>query len=211
MPLCLVLVTARSYGEDADYSHFLVSDRVNGTHTDLDTELAPVEVGPLTVTLRPTGERLEVVEHELALGPAGDGLHRARLRARYQGEADLFAVLEVAGVGSEIEDHLVLPLQEIEIVGLVEIHRQDEGLLITTVENPESVKVQIESNLADRVGLLCAGLAVMAMGGLDCAAVDRRLSVVEIPLPEAGREFFVPWDGLTAEERRQVEAYVGVP
>ena len=201
-------VVGRAVDDPPLYSHFLVSDRIDGIHTDIETDLAPVEMGPLSITLRPTDHRIEILEHELALGGADSGLDAARLRARYRGEADLVAEIEVAGVASEIEDHLVLPEQEIELSGLVELGLQDDGIVVTTIEHPEHVEVEIESGLAEKLQLLCGGLALMAMGNLDCDTLDQLLSVVRVPLPEPGREFFVPFTELTTSERRQIEEYL---
>jgi len=210
--LSVALATAMSssvVGETPAYTHTLRSDRVDGTHTEFATDLAPVTLGLMTIQLRPTHQRLEVIEHELALGPVDAGLDAARIRARFEGEADLVAELDVAGVVSEIEDHIVLPQQELEVAGVVEMRRQGDEIVVTTVENPDSVTVEIESDLAGKLQILCRGLAVMAMGNLDCDGLGEQLSVLSVPLPEPGREFSVALSDLTAEERRQIEAYLG--
>lgn len=190
------------------YTHFLVSERVNGVHVDFDTELAPVELGALVIRLRPSDHRLEILEHQLALGGTDGRRHRARVRARFQGEANLVANLEMGGVISAIEDHLVLPLQQVEIAGVIEIYREADSLRVITVENPEHVEIEIDSGLAGRLQLLCGGLKVITMGGLDCDALDQALSVVKVPLPGPGREFHIELADLTAEERRQIEEYL---
>ena len=195
--------------EDPDpYTHTLYSDRLNGVHSDLKAEISPVTVGPVTVRLTTPSHNLEVLEHELRLGPVDKRVDAATLRARYQGEAQVVAELELAGMTSEIDDHIVLPLQETEITGLVEIARDGDGYRVTTIETPSHVEIQVESDLAARLEILCRGFAVMTMGNVDCEALDQALSVVKIPLPEPGQEYFISSADLTEEERRQIEAYL---
>jgi len=183
----------------------LISDRVNGVHTDFEIDLAPIEVGPVTVVLSSPTHSLEVFEHELSLAPGEGGAEMATLRARYQGQAHLVADLEVAGMSSEIDDNIELPLQETEVTGLVEIVRVEDGYRVTALEAPSHVEIQVESDLAGRLGLLCRGFAVLAMGNVDCEAVDQAMSVVKVPLPEPGEEFFVASEDLTEQERGQID------
>lgn len=194
--------------ESDSYTHVVVSDRVDGVHSDLATDLAPVQIGPVTVVLTSPTHTLEVFEHELSLGPAGDGTEAASLRARYQGQAHLVAELEVGGMTSELDDDIELPLQETEISGRIEIARQEGGYRVTAVEAPSHVAIQVESDLAGRLGLLCRGFAVLTMGNVDCDAVDQAMSVVRVPLPEPGDEFFIASADLTAHERDQIESYL---
>ncbi len=186
-------------------THVLISDRVNGVHRDFETDLAPIEIGPVTVVLTSPTHFLEVFEHELSLAPGEGGAEMATLRARYQGQAHLVADLEVAGMSSEIDDNIELPLQETEVTGLVEIVRVEDGYRVTALEAPSHVEIQVESDLARRLGLLCRGFAVLAMGNVDCEAVDQAMSVVKVPLPEPGEEFFVANEDLTEQERGQID------
>jgi len=186
-------------------THVLISDRVNGVHRDFETDLAPIEIGPVTVVLTSPTHLLEVFEHELRLAPGEGGAEMATLRARYQGQAHLVADLEVAGMSSEIDDNIELPQQETEVTGLVEIVRVEDGYRVTALEAPSHVEIQVESDLARRLGLLCRGFAVLAMGNVDCEAVDQAMSVVKVPLPEPGEEFFVANEDLTEQERGQID------
>lgn len=194
--------------EPGAYTHVLRSDRVNGIHTDLGSDLAPIEVGPVTVVLTSPTHSLEVLEHELSLGPGKDGAEAARLKVRYQGQAYLVAALEIAGMTGDIDDNIEVPLQETEIEGLVEIDREGDGYRITALEAPSHVEIQVESGLAGQLGLLCRGFAVLAMGNVDCEAVDQAMSVIRVPLPEPGEEFFIASEDLTEQEREQIESYL---
>ena len=208
---CLLGLAATAVVAEIDsqlYTHTLVSDRVNGEHRDLESDFAPVEIGPVTVLLTSPTHTLEVLEHQLSLGPGEDGTDGASLRAKYRGHARLVAELDIAGVGSEIEDQIELPLQETEISGRIEIDRLEDGYRVTTVENPSHVEIQIDSDLAGQLGMLCRGFAVLAMGNVDCDAVDQAMSVLRVPLPEPGEEFFIADGDLTAAERQQIDRYV---
>ena len=185
-----------------------LSDRVDGVHQDLAADLEPVAIGPLTVRLTSPNHSLEVLEHELSLGPGPDGSDAAGLRARYRGHAHLVAELEVGGVTSELEDDIVLPLQETEVAGLVDIDEVEGGFRVVALEGPSHVEIRVESNLAEKLGLLCRGFAVLAMGNVDCGALDQAMSVVRVPLPEPGEEFFIGRGDLTEHERRQIDRYL---
>ncbi len=109
---------------------------------------------------------------------------------------------------SEIDDNIELPLQEIEIAGRVEIVKEENGYRVTAIETPSHVEIQVESDMAGQLGLLCRGFAVLAMGNVDCEAVDQAMSVIKVPLPEPGEEFFIAEDDLTDAERDQIEDYL---
>lgn len=204
--LDLVSVAARATDPDS-FTHSLTSDRVDGVHENLDIDISPIELGPVVIRLSTPTHRLEVLEHELQLGPAGDGAEIGRVRARFSGQAHLVAELGVGEVTSEIDDNIELPLQEIDLRGRVELVREEDGYRVKTLETPSHVEVQVESDLAGRLELLCRGFAVMAMGNVDCEALDRALTRIQLPLPEPGREFFVSREDLTPHERQQIEAY----
>ena len=186
----------------------LVSDRVNGVHSDLRTAIAPIQAGPITIQLSSPSHTLEVLEHELQLLAAPDGGEAFTLRARYRGEADLVADLLIGGIQNRLEDHVQVPLQDTVVSGRVEVSREADGYSVTALELPQHVAIEVESQLGGQLELLCRGLAVLAMGSIDCAALSESLGRVNLPLPEAGESYFVAASRLTAEERRQIEAYL---
>jgi len=194
--------------ESVTYTHTLTSDRVNGVHEDLDVDISPIELGPVVIRLSTPSYRLEVLEHELQLGAVGDGVDAGRVRARFSGEAQLVAELGMGDVTSEIDDNIELPLQEIDLRGRVELVRVGDGYQVTTLETPSHVEIQMESDLAGHLELLCRGFAVMAMGNIDCDSLDQLLSRIKVPLPETGRQFFIASSDLTPHEQRQIEEYL---
>ena len=193
--------------EPVSYTYALTSDRVNGVHEDLDIDISPIEFGPVIIRLSTPSYRLEVLEHELQLGAVGNGVEAGRVKARFSGKAHLVAELGVGDVTSEIEDDIELPLQEIDLAGRVELVREGDGYRVTTLETPSHVEVEVESDLAERLELLCRGFAVMAMGSIDCESLDQSLTRINLPLPEPGRQFFVSASDLTPHERQQIEDY----
>ena len=194
--------------EPVSYTHVLTSDRVNGVHQDLDVDIAPIELGPVVIRLSTPSYRLEVLEHELQLGAVGDGVDAGRVKARFSGKAHLVAELGVGDVTSEIDDNIELPLQEIDLEGRVELVREGDGYRVTTLETPSHLEIQVESDLAGRLELLCRGFAIMAMGSIDCESLDQSLTRIKLPLPELGREFIISSSDLTPHERQQIEDYL---
>ena len=208
LAIALTIAVAPLLPESVEYTHTLTSDRVNGVHQDLDVDISPIELGPVVIRLSTPTYRLEVFEHELQLGAMGEGVDAGRVRARFSGEAHLVAELGLGDVTSEIDDNIELPLQEIDLGGRVELVREGDGYQVTTIETPSHVEIQMESDLAGSLELLCKGFAVMAMGNIDCDSLDQLLSRIKVPLPETGRQFFVASSDLTAHERQQIEDYL---
>lgn len=207
LALALSVAVPPLAAESVTYTHVLTSDRVNGVHKDLDVDISPIELGPLVIRLSTPSYRLEVLEHELELGAFGEGVDGGRVRARFSGQAHLVAELGVGDVTSEIDDNIILPLQEIDLEGRVELAREGDGYQVTTLETPSHVEIQMESDLAGSLELLCRGFAVMAMGNIDCDSLDQLLSRIKVPLPETGRQFFISSSDLTPHERQQIEDY----
>jgi hypothetical protein len=200
-------VSALLATESDTYSHTLTSDRVNGVHEDLEVDIAPIELGPLVIQLRAPSYSFEVLEHELQLGAVGEGVDAGRLQARFKGKAYVVAEFGVGDVTSEIDDNIELPLQEVDLGGRVELVREGDGYRVTALEIPSYLEIQMESDLAGQLDLLCRGFSVMALGAIDCDALDQALTRVKLPLPEPGRQFFISSSDLTPHELQQVEAY----
>lgn len=186
----------------------LVSDRVNGVHRDLAPTIAPLELGPLTVKISSPAQILEVFEHELWLEPAGHD-ETARLRAKYQGQAELVAELMIGDAKTQLTDQIEIPLQETELSGRVHLERDAAGYRVTTIELPDHVEVEVRSGLGAQLAPLCRGMSVISMGGVDCDALARSLSRLRLPLPDPGRSYFLDDASLTETERRQIDAYLG--
>ena len=190
-------------------SRVLTSDRVDGTHTDLPTDLAPIEQGVILIQMHSTNPVLEVESHELVLWPLEDGSHGARLEAQFHGEAQLHADIEVGGLPAEMTDFVELPEQETTLEGRFEITREEAGYRVVAEELPRFVEIRVQSRLAGQMVTLCRGLALLAPGGgSECEGLERLLSVVRLPMPEAGETYYIDESKLTAFEREQLDDYL---
>lgn len=197
----------KEFSED---SAVLKSDRIDGIHRDLPADIAPIEQGAILIRLHSTNPVLEVASHQLSLWPLEGSSHGARLTARFQGEAELRADLEIAGLPAQMTDFVELPEQETSIEGQFAITREESGYRVVAEELPRFVEVRVESRLAGQMVTLCRGLALFAPGGgAECEGLDRLLSVVRLPMPESGETYFIEASKLTVFERDQLDGYLG--
>ncbi len=190
-------------------SEVLKSDRVDGIHRDLPVDIAPIEQGLIIIQLHATDPVLEVASHQLLLWPVEGGSHRARLTARFQGEARLQADVEIAGLPAQITDLVELPEQETAIEGQFKITREEGGYRIVAEELPRFIEFRVKSRLAGQMVTVCRGLALLAPGGgAECEGLDRMLSVLHLPMPESGETYFIEESKFTTFEREQVDGYL---
>ncbi|NIA01608.1 MAG: hypothetical protein GWO83_00505, partial [Bacteroidia bacterium] len=95
------------------------------------------------------------------------------------------------------------------IEGQFEITREDSGYRVVAEELPHFIEVRIKSRLAGQMVTLCRGLALFAPGGgAECEGLERMLSVVRLPMPDAGETYFIEEGKLTAFEREQLDGYL---
>lgn len=187
----------------------LISDRVNGVHRDLAVEIAPIQQGAFTVRLTSPSHRLEILEHELRLRPMAGGAHAALLWARFQGEADVEADLDIAGLPGQIADFVELPLQEMRLEGQVELSRVGDSYRLVTVSLPPYAKMKIRSRLGGQLVSICRTLTLFSPGGgAECDLLQHSLSELRLPLPEPGSDFSITAAQLTENERHQLDAYL---
>lgn len=186
----------------------MVSDRLDGVHQNIVDRLSPIEIGGVTAQLSSPEHSLEVFSHEIQLVHLGEQRDRIRLRAHFSGEARLVAAIDVAGVPAQLEDRVVVPDQELELEGIVHLAREADGYRLVTLDIPPTVEIALQSSLGNQLELLCRGLAAVLWGGTDCQALGRALERVTIPLPEPGSTYYVAASQLTAQERRQLDAFL---
>lgn len=184
--------------------------RLNQTYRDLAPEVLPVQSGGLRVSLRSESNRLTVRSHRLDIEPLPTGDYRMTARASVLGKGIVTALIEAGGVPGEIEDEILLPPQEVVVEGRASVRRVPGGYEVTPLELPETVELRIQSRLARQVVSTCETLSIL-IAGMECAGFERALSVVRLPLPEPGEPQIVGAGYLTAEERRQVDAALGLP
>ncbi|MGB3564114.1 MAG: hypothetical protein WBH85_08455 [Thermoanaerobaculia bacterium] len=205
--LWIPTVTTRGWAADESF-HRLQSDRVNGVHRDVPVEMVPFSGGGITVQLTSPTNELEIHEHLVKLRPAADGTHEVVARVRFSGSAKLVAVLTLAGLPGSLEDDIILPEQEKEIVARVELAQSDEGILVTPVENPKEVEIAIQSELAGRIVTMCEGFSLIPGTGLACDGLEEAFSTVRLPIPPPGDTYLIEYKALNTDERRQMDAYL---
>ncbi|MCL4839501.1 MAG: hypothetical protein KJ058_16210 [Thermoanaerobaculia bacterium] len=184
--------------------------RFNRSYQDLVSEAPPYQAGGLVLRLRSPSQTLILQSHLLALEPAGDGTWKAELIASFLGKGRLVADLDLGGATQRLEDELVVPRQQIELPARVRIERKPDGYRFEALELPASLPVEIRSQLGNGLLALCETASLLSLGGFDCAALERRLQRVDVPLPPPGpgAELFLPLADLTAEERTAFDAFL---
>jgi hypothetical protein len=194
----------------AESSRHLELPRLNQTYRDLAPEVLPVQSGAVRVLLRSESNQLTVRSHGLEIEPLPAGDYRMRARVSVLGKALVTAVIEAGGFPGELEDEILLPLQEVVVEGRATVRRVAGGYEITPLELPATVDLAIQSRLARQVVSTCETLSIL-MGGLECAGFEQSLSIVRLPLPEAGSPQLLDAAYLSAEERTQIDAALGLP
>ena len=205
--LWISAATSPGWAADDGFYH-LHSDRVDGVHRNVPVDMAPFSGGGISVVLTSPSNELEIHEHLVKLRPAADGTHEVVARVRFSGSAKLVAVLTLAGLPGSLEDDIILPEQEKEILARVELARSEEGILVTPVENPSEVEIAIVSELAGRIVTLCEGFSLVPGTGLACDGLEGAFSTVRLPIPPPGDTYLIEYAALNTDERRQMDAYI---
>ena len=181
--------------------------RLNRTYSQFVDQLQPVVLGPVEVLLRSPQHELQLSHHRAWLEPAAEGTHKVRVEIEVQGSGTINAVLKAAGLEGKLDDELVLPLQTLRLDGRIRLARSAQGYQIALVEAPESVEVQIQSQLAGRLVPVCRQMALVLVR-FDCAALEDALSRVNVPIPKPGTEFLLPIGEVTPEEAKALDSYL---
>lgn len=183
-------------------------ERYNDTYTGLETVVAPIVRGPLTIRLRSPRYDLTVMANRLDLEPADECRHRSTLWGRFSGDGELVADVELGAFPARFEDRVRIPEQEKEVEALVTVETVASGYRVTLEELPRSVTVRIESDLAQSLVSFCRRLSLFVAGDAGCGVLDRVLSNPAMALPEPGTDFIVRRDELTPGERGRLESYL---
>ena len=137
-------------------------ERLNRTFRMEDSEMDPVEQGPITIHLAVPASALILKSHSLVLEPLGDGSHRAEVGIDFLGSGDLVAdFVAPAGATSRLEDRVVAPRQTIALAGRVSFARVPGGWDVTAHELPPKVTVAIQSQVANGLISLCEQMALL--------------------------------------------------
>lgn len=184
-------------------------ERYNRSYPDAVPEIAPIEQGPLTIRLSSPRNNLTLRSHLLRLEPGPAGSHTAEMRLEFQGKGWLVADVAVAGLtGTRLQDEVLVPPQVATLEGRVRVAREPGAYVVTTEQLPRQIRVRIQSGLATQMASLCDRIPVLPGAELDCQGMERALSAATIPLPPPGESYLLEDAELTADERRQLDAYL---
>ncbi|MCB1057182.1 MAG: hypothetical protein KDD11_16900 [Acidobacteria bacterium] len=185
--------------------------RIDGTYSNPDPVIAPIEQGGLTVQLRSPANRVQLFDHELQLRPLGDGTHGAWLKAVIGGQGDLEADLSIGGApATHLTDEVEIPRQVLKVFGQIRLERVADGYLVTAVELQPRVELKIQSRLASSLAGTCRGFTRLLPLGIDCGGLESALAQAAVPMPAAGETFLLPDRLLTDADRHQLDAYLGI-
>jgi hypothetical protein len=185
--------------------------RLNQVYSDVVREVLPIRQGPITVQLKFLEHSVELKDHRLEVTrDAMANSHNFRVVVTLEGEAEVESRLEMAGLPANLKDEIRLPLQSISVAGRAEVSRDPEGYLISPIELPPFVQVEIESQLAEKMVGLCKGLAFLPGFGSACEGLKQSLAFIRLPLPEPGDTYLVPLDLLTEAEITEFDRYLDV-
>lgn len=177
-------------------------------YENLDSDLEPIQQGPLEIRLSSPEHRMEVFANHVLLDPLGEGRLGVTTTVEFGGEGQLEAQILAAGTVQQFSDSVVVPRQELTAQGVVTVERGESGYLFTVEERDASVPVTLESAMAQQLVALCSTLALLPVISVDCGGLERALTVIQVPLPEPGEQFFLPYEWLTDAERRYFESAV---
>lgn len=183
-------------------------ERVNGTYEGSAPELAPIENGPVVVRPSSPAYTLTLVDHRLGLARRPGSAHRLDLEVEIEGRADVVADISIGSFPSRLEDEVELPRQRLRVRGEVTLERQAEGYLLTVVELPRQLEIDVRSRLGGQLVGLCEAVSLFVPGS-NCGALERALARVKVRLPEPGDSHLLLYDDLTPEERAALDAYLG--
>ncbi len=204
--LALVLGSMTAFAESPTVLRLGSLER---TWRDTVGEVAPFRQGELTVALSSPSQYVTLREVELTLEPdLRDGGHRVSGRVQFLGRGQLVADLAMAGAATRLEDEVTVPLQTLSVVGRALFRVEPEGFVVTPLELPEAVEVEVRSGLAERLVGLCQGMTLLALGAIDCDRLETDLARVRVPLPPVGEPFLIPAEDLAPEEIAALSAYL---
>lgn len=205
--LVLALAAAPAPAQDETEARVVSFERLNRVYESLIDDLTPVQIGPAEVLLRSPEHALTVSRHEATFRPGDDGVLETVLELELAGSGRIDADITIGSLESRLSQELTVPRQTLRLEGAIRVRRSGEGYWITTVRMPEAVQVRIESALGTQLFSVCRQMALVLVA-LDCDAIERAVTLIRAPLPEAGGEYLIAMEDTTAEERRDFDRFL---
>jgi hypothetical protein len=204
--LALLLAAVPAFGRAE--THPISLGHFVGTWENLEGNLAPVRSAGMEIRVRSPENRLTIHSNLLKLTPTTQGTFRLTFEAEVEGGGHLVADIAAPGGSRRLEDQVEVRRQKVRASGEVRLERGEEGLLVTVVRPGGKVPVKIESALIARVVGLCELFSMLPLVSMDCPGLGQAMGRVEIPQPESGEQFVLPWEVLSEEERGFFETLV---
>ena len=205
--LVLALPAAPAPAQDETEARVVSFERLNRVYESLIDDLTPVQIGPAEVLLRSPEHALTVRRHQATLRPGDDGVFETALELELAGSGRIDADITIGSLESRLSQELTVPRQTLHLEGAIRVRRSSEGYWITTVRMPEAAQVRIESELGTQLFSVCRQMALVLVS-LDCDAIERAVTLIHAPLPEAGGEYLIALEDVTPEERDAFDRYL---
>lgn len=205
--LVLALAAAPVPAQDEAEARVVSFERLNRVYESLIDDLTPVQIGPAQVLLRSPEHALTVSRHEATLRPGDDGVLETVLELELAGSGRIDADITIGSLESRLSQELTVPRQTLRLEGAIRVRRSGEGYWITTVRMPEAAQVRIESELGTQLFSVCRQMALVLVA-LDCDAIERAVTLIRAPLPEAGGEYLIALEDVTREEREAFDRFL---
>jgi hypothetical protein len=184
-------------------------ERLNRAYSEVAPEILPIEEGPVTVRLSSPKNSLTVRSHRVRLEPGAGNSFTADLRIEISGKGWLVADVDVGGVGTRLQDEVLVPPQSLEMQGRVRLRKVRGGYEVTPEQLPKSISVRIQSGIGRRLVDLCDGVSSLPFSDVDCPSLERSLSRAVVPLPAPGESFLLEDSDLAPGERQQLDGALG--
>ncbi|MCY3927117.1 MAG: hypothetical protein OXG81_02440 [Acidobacteria bacterium] len=205
--LVLALAATPATAQDETEARVVSFERLNRVYESLIDDLTPVQIGPAEVLLRSPEHALTVSRHEATLRPGADGVLETALELELAGSGRIDADITIGSLESRLSQELTVPRQTLRLEGAIRVRRSTEGYWITTVRMPEAAQVRIESELGTQLFSVCRQMALVLVA-LDCDAIERAVTLIRAPLPEAGGEYLIALEDVTPEERDAFDRFL---
>jgi hypothetical protein len=214
LPLSLLMLAAATGAGATEASAApteLRFSKMNRVYQDLAGEMAPLRYDPVTVKLSSPKQSVLIKDNRITLTPLGGGRFSGRVEIDFLGKGDLVADVDLGGRTQRLADEVLLPPQHLTLDGVARIARVDGGYRVTSEQLPASLPVEIRSKLVNDLLGICSGAALLSLGSLDCAPLEKELERPSLPLPAAGSVFFLADADLTDDDRAALDGLLATP
>ncbi len=207
LALCAPALAQEALAQEEGGVRTVSFERLNRVYEQLIDDLSLIQIGPAEVALRSPAHSLTVSRHAATLVAGDDGVFGTELELEIAGSGQIAADVVIGSLESQLTQELVVPAQTLRLEGAIAIRRDEEGYWIRTERMPATTQVRIESKLGTQLFTVCRQMALVLVS-LDCEAIERAVTLISVPLPEAGGEYLIALEDTTPEERRDFDRFL---